>query len=421
MQILKKADTKQPVFRRETCRLCESKDLEMVLHLEPTPCGDAYVTAEKIKNKQELYPLDVVLCKDCGHVQLYDVVNPDLLYGNYIYTTSISLGLSEHFKKYADEAVILVKPVKDPLVVDIGSNDGTLLKYFKSNGMRVLGVDPAPYASAKAIKDGIETLQTIFTVDLARKIKNQYGEASIITANNVFANIDDLKEIIEGMRQLLSADGVFIFETGYLLDLVTKRIIDNIYHEHISYYAVKPLRAFFEQFDMELFDVKHSESKGGSFRGFVQFKKGPHRLNPFVNQLIDYEVKSGIDNPGVFKSITSEIDGAKKQLNDKLIDLKKQNKIIAGYGASVGVTTLIYLFGIAGDLSFLADDNPVRYNLFSPGYHIPVLPSVALYERKPDYCIIFAWRYAEAIMKKHKKFLEDGGHFILPLPKIEII
>ena len=162
------------VFRKFTCRLCESEKLEVVLPLEATPSGDAYISKEKIGLNQETFPLDLVLCKDCGNVQLYDVVNPDLLYGNYIYTTSISLGLVDHFNKYAQEIISLVNPPKESLIVDIGSNDGTLLKAFKSQGMKVLGVDPAPIASQKAIGAGIETLQTIFTADLARKIRKDY-------------------------------------------------------------------------------------------------------------------------------------------------------------------------------------------------------------------------------------------------------
>lgn len=412
---------KQSVFRRNNCRLCESNALELVLSLEPTPSGDAYVTKDKLGIRQETYPLDVVLCKNCGHVQLFDVVNPDLLYGNYIYTTSISLGLVEYFNKYADDVMGLVKPAKGALVVDIGSNDGTLLKAFKKHGMKVLGVDPAPVASQNAIEAGIETLQTIFTLDLAHQIKRDYGEAAIITANNVFANIDNLKEVIEGMRELLSEEGIFVFETGYLLDLVNKIIIDNIYHEHISYYAVKPLKAFFDCYDMELIDIKRSESKGGSFRAFVQVKGGRRDICPIVKELIALEIERGLDTAEPYARIVREIESTKSRLRVLLDNLKKENKTIAGYGASVGVTTLMYLFDIAQDLIFLADDNPARYNLFSPGHYVPVFPSEVLYERKPDYVLILAWRYAEPIMKRHNEFLKLGGHFITLLPEVKII
>jgi len=409
------------VSRRNTCRLCDSKKLEVALQLNATPSGDAYVGSDKLNTNQELYPLDLVLCKDCAHVQLYDVVNPDLLYGNYIYTTSISLGLVEHFKEYANDVITSFKLPKDSLAIDIGSNDGTLLKFFKSHGMKVLGIDPAPTASKNANEAGIETLQMVFTSKLACKIRDERGRAEVITANNVFANIDNLQEVIEGISELLAPGGIFVFETGYLLDLVEKRIIDNIYHEHISYYAVKPLKKFFDRYGMELIDVRRTESKGGSFRAVVQSKGGQYGVAPSVSQAIDLETKAGLDKLNIFNDIANEISDKKMELRNLVCDLKKKGKVIAGYGASVGVTTLIYLFDIAREIDFFVDDNPARHNLFNPGHHIPILPSQALYEQKPDYTIIFAWRYREPILKRHESYLKQGGHFIMPLPEVEII
>ncbi|MFA6432183.1 MAG: methyltransferase domain-containing protein, partial [Candidatus Margulisiibacteriota bacterium] len=184
--------------RSKTCRLCGGNKMRIVLHLEPTPSGDAYVSKEKAKEAQPLYPLDLVLCQECGHSQLSEVVDPELLYSNYIYTTSISLGLADHFAKYVDAVLAYAKPAKGSLVVDIGSNDGTLLKAFKNKELQVLGVDPAPTAARKANESGIETINSYFTAKLSGKIKKERGSAAIITANNVFANIDDLEDIMIG-------------------------------------------------------------------------------------------------------------------------------------------------------------------------------------------------------------------------------
>ena len=181
-----------PNFEIKNCRLCGSRNMEVVLHLAPTPSGDAYVTTEKLQEKQELYPLDVMLCMDCGHSQLSVVVDPEILYKNYIYATSISLGLSDHFKEYAKSEVEKIKSAKGSFVLDIGSNDGTFLTCFKSYGLKVLGVDPAPVFKTVAKERGVETLTEYFTSRLAEEIKKDKGPASIITANNVFANIDDL-------------------------------------------------------------------------------------------------------------------------------------------------------------------------------------------------------------------------------------
>jgi len=226
--------------RRNTCRLCGGHDQELAVHLEPMPSGDAYVPAGHLDQPQETYPLDLYLCHSCGHAQLLDVVDPEILYRNYLYTTSISLGLAEHFHRYADEVLSRVNPPAGSFVVDLGSNDGTLLKAFQSRGMRVLGVDPAREVARKATASGVETLPCFFTAELARTIRDERGPASIVTANNVFANIDNLVDMIEGIQTLLAPDGVFVFETSYLVDVFQKSLLETFFHEHLCYFSVKP-------------------------------------------------------------------------------------------------------------------------------------------------------------------------------------
>ena len=408
------------VFRRETCRLCGGNDLELVLPVAPTPPGDVYVSVERLGEVQETYPLDIFLCHNCGHIQLLNVVDPEILYGNYIYKTSISLGLAEHFQRYADEVLRRVNPSKGSLVVDIGSNDGTLLRFFQERGMCILGIDPARDIARKATESGIETLPTFFTAELAHQIKNEHGPATIVTANNTFANVDDLADMTEGIRDLLVSDGVFIFETGYLVDLIQKALFDNIYHEHLGYFSVKPLEAFFRRHRLELIDIERLPTKGGSLRGTVQLAGGPRRVSPSVARLMALETNLSLDRAETFRAFAAKIDNVKNQLFSLLRNFKARGKTIAGYGASVGVTTLIYYFDLGNMLSFIVDDNPRRHNLFSPGLHILVLSPQAIYDRKPDYVVILAWRYAEPIMKKHQVFLEQGGHFIIPLPKIKV-
>ena len=379
---------KESVVRRNTCCLCGKNDLELVFPLEPTPPGDHYISHEQLDKIQETYPLNIALCTSCGHTQLLDVVNPNILYHDYIYETSISLGLSEHFERYADEVMKNVNPAKGSLVVDIGSNDGTLLKFFQKHGMNVLGIDPAHEIAKKATDAGIETLPTYFTTELARKIKKKHGPASIITANNVIANIDNLKDMIVGIKKLLAPDGVFVFETGYLVDLIENSLIDNIYHEHLFYYAVKPLKKFFQSHNVELIDVKRVPTKGGSIRGTVQLANGPHKVSSSVNELISLEERLKLDNSEGIRNFATKMDGVKDELVDMLNDLKSQRKTIAGYGASVGVTTLLYQFDLGGLLNFIVDDNKSKHNLYSPGFHIPIFSSDVLYEKKPDLSLI---------------------------------
>lgn len=225
-------------FRRDTCRLCGGKNLESVIKFENTPIGDAYVTEEHLDKKQEVFPVEVFLCRDCGHAQLLDVVDSEAIYREYLYKTSISLGLVEHFRKGVDSILDYVKPEKGAFVVDIGSNDGSVLQAFKNKGMRVLGVDPAKEIAKKATEKGIKTIPEIFNLKLAKDINNKYGQAQIIITNNTFANIDDLDDVMAGIKEILAPNGVFVVETGYALDLLQKIVFDNIYHEHLSYFSV---------------------------------------------------------------------------------------------------------------------------------------------------------------------------------------
>jgi SAM-dependent methyltransferase len=402
--------------------MCGSRDLQLILKMAATPPGDHYVTADQLGTPQPVYPMDLVMCGVCGLAQLPDVVDPELLYRDYIYNTSISLGLVQHFDRYAEAVIARLAPKPQSLVVDIGSNDGTLLKGFKSRGMRVLGVDPAIEAGRMANEAGIETLSTFFTTELGKELRSERGPASVVTANNVFANIDNLEDLMAGVAALLARDGTFVFETGYFPDLARQRIIDNIYHEHLSYYSVIPLARFFPRFGMKLVGVDHEPTKGGSIRGFVQFDEVPDAVVPGQKfELMAHEAADGFDKPARLQGFAEGLERVRRDLIALVADLRRQGRTVAGYGASVGVTTLLYYFDLGGSLPFLVDDNPVRHGRFTPGHHIPVLPSDALYDRKADDVLLLAWRYAEPIMKRHERLRGAGGRFILPLPEISTV
>jgi hypothetical protein len=412
---------KNIVVRRDTCRLCDGDDLELVVQLTPTPIGAAYVTESKLGEAQDQYPIDLFLCRGCGHAQLVDVVDPDVLFGDAVEVTSVSLGLVDHLRSLADSVMGYVEAPEGLLAVDIGSNDGTFLKFFKNKGMRVLGVDPGRHVAGIANKSGIETLPTLFTSDLARKIKDERGPASTITANRVFANIDDLHDIVEGIQVLLKDDGVFVFETGYLVDLLEQTLVDVIYHEHLGYESVRSLVPFFRHHGMELIDAERVPVKGGSLRGIVQHIGGPRKVSPSIAKLTTFEEGQRIYSAEPFKSFVAKVDKAKTQLSDLLRDLKSKGKVIAGYGAAVGSTTLIYHFGLSETLSFLVDDDHTKWGLYSPGHHLPVLSPQALYDQKPDYVVILAWRYTTPIVREQAAYIDQGGHFVVPLPELRVI
>jgi hypothetical protein len=408
-------------FRREDCRLCGSRDVELVFQLAPTPVGDHYVSADKVGQLQETFPLDLFLCRGCGHLQLLDVVDPEVLFGDYTYVTSISLGLVEHFRKYADEILARLGLGGNAFVVEIGSNDGSLLRAFQHRGLRVLGVDPAREIARQATDSGVETLPTFFTSELARTIRRERGPAALIAANNVFAHADNLGDMADGIRELLAPDGVFAFEVSYLIDFMDNMVFDSIYHEHLCYHSVKPLDTFFRRHGLELIGADHVATKGGSLRCTVQPAGGPRPVSESVARLIALEERLGLAKTATFHAFAAKIDRVRAQVLEQLGGLVARGKAIAGYGASVTVTTLVHHFGLGKLLSFLVDDNSSRHHLFSPGHHIPVLPPQVLYERNPDCVVILAWRYADPIIKKHQGFLNRGGRFLVPLPEVRLV
>ncbi|HXA46506.1 MAG TPA: class I SAM-dependent methyltransferase, partial [Burkholderiaceae bacterium] len=255
---------------RSDCRLCGSTDFELVLPIRPSAIGDAFVPADALSEVQDLYPLATYLCLGCGHLQNLDIVDPEVLFRNYSYRTSSSTGLVSHFQQYAHSVIQGLNIPAGSLVVEIGSNDGSLLKAYKALGMQVQGVDPAQSIAAAASAEGVPTIADFFSTNIARDIIAEKGHATLMCANNVFAHADNIEDIVKGIRSLLAPDGVFVFEVSYVLDMVDGMVFDTIYHEHLSHHSLTPLERFFNKLDMSLFDVQRVATKGGSIRGFAQ-------------------------------------------------------------------------------------------------------------------------------------------------------
>ncbi|MBI4353626.1 MAG: methyltransferase domain-containing protein [Candidatus Omnitrophica bacterium] len=408
---------------RTDCRLCGSRDLILVLSLGETPLANEFVETSEVGKPQDRFPLNVHLCRSCGHAQLLDVVDPARLFRDYVYVSGTSPVFVEHFRRYAEDVLHLTALPRGSRVLEIGSNDGTLLQFFKDAGMRVLGVDPAHAIAAQATQRGIETLPEFFDLALARRLRQDGWEAALIAANNVFAHADDLHGILEGVTHLLHRDGLFVFEVSYLVDVVEKGLFDTIYHEHLSYHAVKPLAALCERHDMELIDAIRVDSHGGSLRGIAKRRGGKWPRKPRVDQLIRLETSMGLFEPAAYHDFLTRIAQRKEDVMTLLRRLKQDGKRLAGFGAPAKATTLMFHFGIGPDvIEYLIDDSPWKQGLYSPGHHLPVVASTALYEvaRRPDDVVILAWNFAESILAKHRAYTERGGHFIVPLPRLEV-
>lgn len=408
-------------FRRPDCRLCNHSKLDLALQLTPSPPVDAFVPKEKLNISQETFPLDLFVCRDCGHAQLLDVVDPKILFGNYIYETASSPGLVNHFRRYANEVAEYVKPPTGGLVIEIGSNDGTLLSFFKQKGLRVLGIDPATEIAAGATSKGLPTLPEFFGSAVAKSVRKNYGEAVLVCANNVFAHSDSLADMADGVRALLSSDGVFVFEVSYMLDMIENMVFDFIYHEHLCHHAVKPLQRFLAAHGMELINVERVSTKGGSIRVYAQLAGGPRPVLPIVEELIKREEEFGLYSLHCYRNYSAKVEQIREQNAGLIKNLLAQGKTIAAYGASATTTVLTYHFDLGNALKFIIDDNPTRQGLYSPGHHIPVVSAESIYEMKPDYVVVLAWRFADMIIKKHQEYLSQGGRFIIPLPQLQLI
>jgi len=404
------------------CRLCDSEHLENVLPLRPTPIGDWYLPAAQNPCQLETHPLDLNLCRTCGHAQLSALVDPGEIYSHYLYTTSASLGLTDHFREYADTVCRKLNLTAGSFVVDIGSNDGTLLRAFQQKGMRVLGVDPASEIARRATESGIPTINAFFTPALTAQIVQSHGKAALVIANNVVANVPQPVEFFTGVKTLLADTGHFVWETGYVRYLTEGCVFDNIHHEHIDYFGVRPLTRFYQRFGFVLRDVEVSTSKGSSIRSYVAHASSQPTIAPSVAEAIAREEAADYFSPAPFARLARKLDATREKLHALLNDWQTAGKTVAGYGAAIGTTTVLYHFELGKHLRCLIDDNPVRHGLLSPGYALPVeKPALLTGPTRPDYTLILAWRYADPIIARNKAYLQNGGCFVRILPEVEIV
>jgi len=379
---------------RETCRLCEGA-LRKVLELPDTPLANEYPAAP-IDGGQDTFPLFLAQCVDCGHVQLPVVVNPERLFRDYAYQS----GTSPVFRKHLEDFARDVQPKVGGLVVEIGSNDGTLLAEYKRRSFRVLGVDPARNLVDAANAKGLDTLCAFFDVATAREIVAKHGHADLIVANNVFAHANNLKEIAQGVAELLAPCGRFVFEVGYLPDMIDRGIYRTIYHEHLSFHHLQALQRFFIRIGLVLVDAKRVATQGGSIRCTVKRASQNHasvRLGWFCAE----ETRGNLDASKLARRIADDKARTRRQLDD----LRAVGKTVAGYGAPAQLTTTMYALGLTRqEIDFVVDDNPAKVGRFTPGLFVPIVGVDQLYARNPDACLIFSGNFAANIRERHDKY-----------------
>ena len=405
----------------DRCRLCESKNLKKVIVLSKNPIGDRFFRDKQKALECELHNVEVMLCEDCGQMQLNNEIEPGEVYvEEYLYTTSTSVGLPEHFKESVKSIISGFNISKGLFIVEVGSNEGIMLEVFKNEGMKVLGVDPSKIAVDKAMSRGIDTLCDFFSSDLSQKIIKQYGRAKIINANYVIANIPDFKDVARGIKELLDEDGVFVFETGYAYSVIQKHLIDTIYHEHISYFTATALARLFESCGLELFDAEEIWTKGGSLRGYVG-KPRRFEKTDSLSRILQQEKEFFANKDKIFVNFQKNLEFFRNKIEVLGKEIKERNGKLVVYGASVGGVMMVYHLGLSHLIDCFVDDNVAKIGAFCPNLGVPVLDSKILENGGIKEVISVAWRFMEPITKKHKKFLEDGGKFYsLDLTSLEI-
>jgi hypothetical protein len=408
--------------KRTTCRVCGSDRLASYLSLGPTPLANSFLRSPEEFHDEPFYPLDVYFCASCSLVQLLDVIDPAVLFRNYIYVTGTSETMARHNAEYARTVIDLLRLGPADLVIEVASNDGSLLKCFKHCGVRTLGVEPAANIAEIACASGIDTIPQFFNSCTAQQVRELHGPAKVIIGNNVLAHVDDTQDFLSGCKELLDSSGLVVIEVPYLRDLLDRLEYDTIYHEHLCYFSVTTLLRLCDVVGLCIFRVDHVPVHGGSLRMYAGSKSYYKAHSRKVLALADEETSVGLTEFSRYERFAEEVKSNRKAIEDLLLPLKSHNHTLAAYGAPAKGNTLLNYCGIGTDLvPCTFDKNSMKVGLYTPGMHIPVLPVADLLDRFPDYLLILAWNFADEIIEQQQEYAKQGGRFIIPIPQPRIV
>jgi SAM-dependent methyltransferase len=409
---------------RNTCAFCESASLEQIIDFGNVALAGAFLKPEEFQ-AERLFPLRVHYCTDCYALQVIDIVNPAVLFANYFYFSSAIPSLRDHFVDYANEVVPRFLDPGHATAVEIGCNDGILLKPIADHGVRtVIGVDPATNIVSTINDPRITVINTFFSHSVAQEIRKNNGPAQLIVANNVFAHIPDINDVTAGIAHLLDTNGVFVFEAHYLGSVVNGLQYDMIYHEHLYYYSLISLEKHLSRHGLVVFDLKSIGIHGGSARFYICRKTSlrAKAIAANVFRVRKEELERGYDRVEFFQRFASEIALRKRRLMDILEDARCRGMRVAGYGASGRANTIIQYCGITQDhVEYMIDDASAKWGYCTPGSHIEIRSRDSLTKDKPDYLLVFAWAYLNEIARNCRDYLEQGGKLLTPLPEVRRI
>ena len=393
-----------------------------MLDLGEQPPANSFIDQSELNSPEPKFPLRLFWCHNCFLVQLLDIVDKEYLFKNYFYMTSASRPIVEHFTKYAQEIhEEFLQGLDDPFVVEIGSNDGSLLAEFKKLGTSILGIEPATNLAKLANESNITTKNTFFSSKVGKEIV-QSRNASVVVANNVIGHVEDLQDLMEGIRILIGKSGIFIFEVPYLIDLIKKLEFDTIYHEHLSYFSLLPIMNLTNRYGLEVFDVKKQSVHGGTIRVFIS-QKNNFKAKDSLKHFLDEEHRFGLDDIEVYRSFSVKVAEFKRKLKTELEIIKKESKSIFGYGASAKGNVLLNYCDIDTSLlDYVIDTTPLKQGKYTPGTHIPIFPPEKILDKGDGYiALLLAWNYEPEILEKEKQFREKGGKFLIPVPEPRLL
>ena len=402
---------------RSACRICRADALVTVLDLGSQPLANSFIRPAELTADEARYPLELCRCAACGHVQLSLTVPPEIMFRDYLYVSGTSDTIPAHFAAYARDVADRFVP-QDGLVVEIGSNDGTLLRAFDRSRVRVLGVEPARNIAKLANAAGVPTLDEFFDEPTADRVAAEQGRAAAIIGNNVVAHIDDLHGLLRGVQALLAPNGVFVAEFPYLVDLLERRAYDTIYHEHLSYFSVASIVRLTADYGMRVVDVRRVPVHGGSIRVFVSADGSP---SPAVGELLALESAMRLADGDPLPAFVDDVTKQRRDLRTILADIRRTRRI-AGYGAPAKGNTLLNYCGIDTSLlEFIVDRSPLKHGLLTPGTHIPVEPPERLARSGITDTLLLAWNFADEILKQQDRYRSGGGRFIIPIPAPRVV
>jgi len=405
----------------DQCQICNSRNLLPIIDLgHQAPC-DSLLTPAQLDEAESTYPLRLVRCPDCGLVQIDYVVPPRVLFHpEYPYRSGITPTLVRNLQATATTIVDRFGLRANALAMDIGSNDGTLLKGFQSRGLRVLGVEATNVANL-AVADGVDTIQAFFSEEIARQVRAEHGAAAAITATNMFAHIPNLGDLLRGVEHLLDPGGVFVTESHYLLDLIETRQYDSIYHEHLKYYSLQALIRLFEYYEFTVVDAERIPNYGGSIRVYAVKGQG-HTQQQGLADLLAAEQAAGLHGQQCYDSFAADVSRCRGDLQRLLLQLAQDGRLAPGIGCPGRSSTLLNYCGIDTALMpYIAEQSTsLKLGLFLPGKHIPIVDEERLFREQPEHAVMLSWHYADPIIRG----LRNKGlrsKIIVPLPEIRVV